>query len=585
MARINNFLLGQGERIATKVTVPNTGGDKNPPYEFTRAKTRVRERLENVAGDFAKLPPDACPGEEAVAVVTMHPRYISKSDFPEQLFASVGLRAIGSRSALVKPEEWGITDHPEEAMSEQIFVAGKREAFVSWRDSVEAWALDRTGAGDLAHIEELTAFAPDKKLKTIPDDESEVMLELVLHNDHGGAILKAFEAFAGERHAHPRLDRARSIQGLSFVPVRATPTIARELAQFTFVRVVRGMPTLRPIRPSFVRISDSRDVELPDVDAASMARAVVFDGGLPENHGLDRWVTLIEPDGIGPAVPRFQDHGLWVTSALLFGNLTNGSAPPRPFCSVDHVRILDENSGDGGADLQIVDALDRIIRIFLDNPTKYRLVNLSVGPDLSITDDEVTAWTATLDDLFANLSVVVTVAVGNEGERDPASGLNRLQPPSDGVNILAVGAADSLGAPWRRASYSCPGPGRSPGRVKPDGLAFGGTSSSPFMVIARGATLRTTGVWGTSVAAPFALHSISGVHAMLGANLSPLALRALVIHRAEPSEHPLHEVGWGRFLADPDELVTCDDDEAIVLFQGERRSASTLESRCRCRTG
>src|SRR5690606_40132543 len=29
------------------------------------------------------------------------------------------------------------------------------------------------------------------------------------------------------------------------------------------------------------------------------------------------------------------------------------------------------------------------------------------------------------------------------------------------------------------------------------------------------------------------------------------------------------EVGWGRFESDPLRLITCDDDEALVVFQGE----------------
>lgn len=568
MARNNNFLLGQGERLTHNVSVPSGGGDKNPPYDFARAKERVQQRLERVTNEFAALPLDASPGGEVVAVVTMHPRYVSKSDFPEQLFAAVEVRAIGSRSTQIKPESWGIKEHPEKAITEQIFVAGTRDAFASWKDSVGRWERDRSGASDLAHIEEMTSFATDEKLKTIPDVTDEVMLELVLHNDRRGEILKAFGVFAENHHAHPLLDRARSVQGLSFVPVRATPAVARELAQFSFVRVVRGMPTLRPLPPSLVRAATGGDVDLPDADAAGSARAVVFDGGLPDNHGLDRWVTLIEPPGIGPAVAFYQDHGLWVTSALLFGHLGHRDAP-QPFCQVDHVRVLDVQSGDGGADLQIVDALDRIVRILQEKPGKYRLVNLSIGPSLPISDDEVTAWTATLDDLLASLDLAATVAVGNEGERDAASGLNRLQPPSDGVNVLAVGAADSLGSTWGRASYSCVGPGRSPGLIKPDGVAFGGSASSPFMVIGRGSTSRTTGVQGTSFAAPLVLRTISGVHAMMGANVSPLALRALMIHRAESAEYPLAEVGWGRFLIDPNDLVTCEDDEAIVVFQGQ----------------
>jgi hypothetical protein len=42
-----------------------------------------------------------------------------------------------------------------------------------------------------------------------------------------------------------------------------------------------------------------------------------------------------------------------------------------------------------------------------------------------------------------------------------------------------------------------------------------------------------------------------------------------MIHRAEAHEQPQSEVGWGHFEVDVEALTTCEDDEAIVLFQGE----------------
>ncbi|WP_338125545.1 hypothetical protein [Pseudomonas proteolytica] len=74
---------------------------------------------------------------------------------------------------------------------------------------------------------------------------------------------------------------------------------------------------------------------------------------------------------------------------------------------------------------------------------------------------------------------MATVAVGNDGD---ITGADRIQPPGDMVNALAVGSADTSGKKWKRASYSCIGPGRSPGYVKPDGVAFGGSDTETFKV-------------------------------------------------------------------------------------------------------
>ncbi len=576
MARQNNFLLGNGERLTSPVQVPAGGGDKNPPYDFPKARKRLGTKLKEATQVFETIPADACPGGEVVAVVTMHPRYISKSDFPEQLLKTVGVRAVGSRSTTVTPEAWGVKKHRDTAVTQQIFVAGEKKAFEEWASGIASWKETHEGAAELGHIEDIVAFSPDEKLHSIPTDRESVMLEVVLHNDQPGDVLKAFEAYAKRHDAQPLVARARTVQGLTFVPVKAPPQRARELAQFSFVRVARGMPALRPVHPTFIRGIAAKGVTLPNADASGGGKAVVFDGGLPKNHGLDRWVTLIEPAGVGPAVPYLQQHGLAVTGALLFGHL-DGAAAVAPFCTVDHVRVLDDHTGKD-ADLEIIDALDRIVAHLSQHPDAYRYLNLSLGPSLPIEDDDVTVWTATIDDLFAQLNLVATVAVGNDGELDATSGLNRLQPPSDGVNILAVGACDSVGAPWQRAPYSCVGPGRSPGFMKPDGVEFGGSDQEPFFVLSKGAPAQLIGVTGTSFAAPLALRTITGIDATLLATLSPLTLRALMIHRADRAGHSASEVGWGRFESDIAQLLTCEDHEAVVVFQGELPVGEHLRS-------
>lgn len=566
MARLNNFLLGNGERLTRPVQVPSGGGDKNPPYDFPRARKRLGAKLKETTKALKSVPPEACPGGEVVAVVTMHPRYISKSDFPEQLLRAVGVRAVGSRSTTVIPEAWGVKKHRESAVTQQIFVAGEKKAFDQWASGIAKWQETHEGADELGHIEDIAAFSADDKLRSIPKDREHVTLEVVLHNDQPGDILKAFAAYAERHGAQPLLGRARTVQGLTFVPVKASSKRARELAQFSFVRVARGMPSLRPVQPTFIRGVAAKGVVLPNADASGGAKAVVFDGGLPPNHGLDRWVNVIDPPGIGAAVPFLQRHGLAVTGALLFGHLSGTASAP--FCTIDHVRVVDDHSGKD-ADLEIIDALDRIVAHFLAHPDDYRYSNISLGPALAIDDDEVTVWTATMDDLLAGLNVVATAAVGNDGELDAASGLNRLQPPADGVNILAVGACDSISAPWKRAPYSCVGPGRSPGFVKPDGLEFGGSESEPFMALSSNGTPgQLIEVAGTSFAAPLALRTVTAVDATLDRTLAPLTLRALMIHRAERAGHASADVGWGRFESDVAQMITCEDHEAIVVFQG-----------------
>ena len=585
MAREHNFLLGNGERLTAPVTVPSGGGAKKPPYDFGTAQRRIAAKLAAANQDFKSIPADASPGGNVVAVVTMHPRYISKTDFPQDLLNAVGLNSIGSRSRSVRPEKWGIRKHPTQAITEDLFVSGTRDAFDAWTRAISKWSQDSAGGESLTHLEDLGAFVARDKLRGIPTDREEALFEIVLHNAGGRKLIDAFMEYASRHGAAALPDKRRDVRGLTFLPVRAPTSRVEELAQFTFVRVARGMPSLRPLRPRITRTPGTFPVSLPAGQAVDVAhRAAIFDGGLSPSAqtALSPWVQLIEPPGIGLATTDYQAHGLGVTTAFLFGPLRKGISPALPLCGVDHVRVLDQRTGTN-KDLEYVDVLDRILSV-LDGEKKYDLVNISLGPNLSVNDDEITAWTAALDQLFAGGHVVAAVAAGNDGERDAASGLNRVQPPADGVNVLAVGAADKQGASWQRASYSCVGPGRSPGLVKPDGVSFGGElAGEPFMVLGDG--LKAHPEEGTSFAAPFALRGAAAIRVQLGSSVSALAMRALLIHRAERGGNGGTEVGWGRFENEPRMLITCDDDEALVLYQGTLPVGEHLRAKVPLPTG
>src|SRR5690606_8324049 len=106
---------------------------------------------------------------------------------------------------------------------------------------------------------------------------------------------------------------------------------------------------------------------------------------------------------------------------------------------------------------------------------RFSFVGISIGPDIPIDDDEIHPWTAKLDAVFASGKTLACIAAGNSGQADKILGYDRIQPPADCVNALAVGACTSEGENWRKTNYSSGGHGRSPGFVKPEGVAFGGT--------------------------------------------------------------------------------------------------------------
>ncbi|WP_229702007.1 S8 family peptidase [Serratia marcescens] len=206
-------------------------------------------------------------------------------------------------------------------------------------------------------------------------------------------------------------------------------------------------------------------------------------------------------------------------------------------------------------------------------------MNLSLGPDLPIEDTDVHAWTSVIDDLLSDGDTLMTVAVGNNGERDRQSGNARIQVPSDCVNALAVGSSDSTNeSQWKRASYSAMGPGRSPGVMKPDLVAFGGETTEYFHVLSKGEKPVVSPERGTSFAAPYALRSAVGIRSILGSELSQLAIKALLIHASKPLEHPCTEVGWGKLPENLSEVIISPDGVARIVYQGELKPGKYLRA-------
>lgn len=184
-----------------------------------------------------------------------------------------------------------------------------------------------------------------------------------------------------------------------------------------------------------------------------------------------------------------------------------------------------------------------------------------------------------IDDLLSDGDTLMTISVGNNGERDRESGNARVQVPSDCVNALAIGATDANeDGKWSRAAYSAIGPGRSPGVVKPDLMAFGGDPEKYFHVLTAGAKPTLGPQLGTSFAAPYLLRSAVGIRAILGAELTPLAIRALLVHAADMNSHDKTEVGWGKVPEDIMSVITCPDGVARVVYQGELKPGKYLRA-------
>ena len=588
MAEMKNYLLGYGERLTERLEPPRTKPVKKDWYSFTEAKARLAPRISAVAEDVEALPAAACPHNETVAVITMHPSYLAKSYFPAGLLRTVGLEAVGSRSRRVVPDKGAklprkktdkehVKSKPMEKPTAEIFVVGTRKSFRRWATSVDNWTESREGAEELIRVENVYFAPPEDRLQPVRSTKNTPLLEVVLHAP-ADYVVEGFRDYMRNFDVPINLDRRFQIEGLCFLGVRVPKTLHVEMAKYSFLRVAREMPRLRELRPAMPVRSFSVGgfpCKLPQKGPLNPElRVAVFDGGVPGNASLKPWVARKLTPKVGAADPESQEHGLGVTSAVLFGPIRRGEPLAQPFAAVDHYRVIDDKTHDPEGNYY--DVLDRINTIL--SQRQYDFVNLSLGPEVAFDDNEVHLWTLKLDQLFSDGKSLVTVASGNTGEGDLASGVARIQSPSDAVNVLGVGASNSVKKKWGRASYSSLGPGRSPGLMKPDVMAFGGSWQEPFWILSRKSG-ETVPAAGTSFASPLALRTAIGIRTYLGSIVRPISLKALLIHHSDNASHHCHEVGWGRIPTEVEEVITCGPGTAHILYQGVLEPGKYLRAR------
>lgn len=571
-----NYLLGYGERLTAAVEMTMGGGPKAAPYSFREARDRVAPMLASAASAFDRLPTNACPNDQAVAALTLHPEYYAKSYFPASFLGASGLRAVGSRARQIRPEKRSRGREPMEAVTTELFVAGTRKSFHELADQIPFWTADSSGAGHLPAIESVSAFEARERIRPLPQGQERLPLEVVLHASERPTdrfILASFEVYLRDLGLNPDLNRIFFAGKLCFMRLRANEQEAQDVARFSFLRVVREMPRLRNTQPVLRSQPATRPIAaLPGQGVLDPnLRVAVFDGGLPESSPLTAWANPLDGPGVDQSDSALLHHGEGVTSAMLFGSIDETQVE-RPLCRIDHHRVLDANSYRDPSEL--FEVLERIRSVLSQG--NYEFFNLSIGPDLAIDDDDVHAWTAVLDEHLSDGRSLATIAAGNTGRepQDPVLQNWRIQVPSDCVNGLTVGASDRRNGNWARAPYSSKGPGRSPGIVKPDLVAFGGSQHESFWVNDPAASDRAIAMEGTSYAAPLAMRSALAVRAHLGPVLGPLAIKALLIHCTDPGTAPRHETGWGRLPANLDDLVICPDRCVRVVYQDEITAAA-----------
>jgi hypothetical protein len=565
-----NVLIANGHELIGQLSWPSGGGNKWHPYSISDAREVLHGQLLSIADSAINTPKQFAPRGEVTAQVVLHPAYLAKSYFPASVLRDSGLIILGSRPITVTPRK----TNKEELKAQEtasIFVSGTADNFGAMDVSLLSTTTSAKHQEQFARIEFIDTYTAADKLRINPETRWPDHAHITIHATEADPdILTAFKDLVEELGGHILNRGFRFVSGLIFAAIKIPPENIPKLAQFTRIRLVRSLPELQEDWKLDPGITKSyKNVSMPTGDPLSKIKTAIFDGGIANafpSHATE--ISSIPQQQ--PSFTKDTAHGINVTSAFLYGHVTHeGQTLPRPYSKVDHHRVLPSSDSPD----QALDVLDRIITALRSakisgNP--YRFANISLGPVATFFDDDVHEWTSRLDSELADGQTLCTAAVGNNGLMDDE--LAKIQPPGDAVNVFAIGAANSTKKKWNKAPYSAIGPGRSPGYVKPDVIAFGGSNEEPvpiFNPLGGG----VVSVAGTSYASPLALRAAVATDVLSKSAFAPVTLQALMINSSEFStrSHSRADVGWGRVPLNPDQILYTQPDVVRVVYQGVTR--------------
>ena len=572
------LILGNGEYYVTDAKKPSAGRSTDPPRNYDEAREIVKAGVASALADFESLPPAKKLGDEAVFCMRLHPDAMAKSYDPVAIFREVPeLRNVGSRHYQAPSDSVAQTkrvkkqrdEEKEEVKGRLVFVQGKREGFERLLQRLDAQpgGLSQQFREEVQRVERFDSLSAAEQILGFSSKWKEGRAELVLHpsaqqTDEVEAFLQAlFES------AQVSIENSRIRQypgGPTFVSCRLT---RRSLAALSGSNPIRAIHPLSFRSVTDLRTSPTAAAPKPSTSTTrSTIKVGMFDGGIDPTVPLLK--GHVEEDlslaiSSSPAAPGIA-HGTAVAGALLFGPLNHLSAadrvPPPPIYVVS-IRAWPPSDP---ADVDLYETIDVIERA-VPARKDIKIYNLSIGPRGPIFDDPVSRFTYVLDDLAFRHKVGFFVAVGNDGN---VAGEDRIQAPADLVHGVGVGAYTLNGDDHVHATYSCKGPGRECGKIKPDVAAFGGCDKSPIHLagVSHGRRLYNQ---GTSFSAPVAARL--GVQACEAFERSSALLsRALLIHTAvHPEGDPDHLLGHGCVLPNIDDILHCDEQSVTVVFQGD----------------
>ncbi|HEY4311871.1 MAG TPA: S8 family peptidase [Pirellulales bacterium] len=571
------LILGNGEQYIQPVKKPATGRSPEPPRSYEEARQVVKQGVQNALRTFEALPEAKRFADEAVFCLRLHPEATAKSYDPVALFDEVPeLRKVGSRKYRERAENVAQTARLEKQSLDKdalldarlVFVQSTPAGFerlITQLDRAES-RVPRQVRDEIRRVERFDTLDTGEQLVGFGEKWKSGRAELVLHPSRIAQerqLQFLFDLFE-ETGVETDSSQVRPYPGgPTFVSCKLTRSALRALA---------GVNPLRAAHPlHFGGFKDLRTAPTakapkpPSSPTRSTIKIGMFDGGIdptaPLLQGHVEEDTSLEIST--PSKPEYVAHGTAVAGALLHGELNGKAAdkhlPPPPVFVVS-IRALPTSSR---TDIDLYESIDVVERA-VPARNDIKVFNLSFGPDGPIQDDTISRFTYVLDTLAVTHKVSFFVAVGNTGD---VVGFERVQAPADLVHGIGVGAFTMQGDAPVHAPYSCRGPGRECGKIKPDLAAFGGCENTPIHLVSTSPGLKLLD-WGTSFASPLAAR-LGGQASEIFERSSALLSRALLVHTSlHPNLKPDHLLGHGCVLPDIDEVLLCEEQSTTVVFNG-----------------
>jgi hypothetical protein len=573
-------ILSAGATFGDERTRAHGHGPKYHPYSYDEVRPTLAAQVHEIQEELTSLP-DSYRGERVIVQAKLHPNYLAASHHPRVLRADADLVMVGTRASRGTLRKRSGPDE-ENAPTKTLLLAATPDSLARIGELLATTAPPDQIAEEFVRFESIRLPGPERihgRRREAHDGSDQLAWEAVLHpaidrrgrasDAAAGDIAEKLHALIvelGGRMSEPYL---RQVGTLTFVPVRLGKDQLDELQRFNPLRSIRPMPQMRALPGQSMRTANLAGVTPtpPQQQPPADHRIAAFDGGVDTSHPLLAPYVSETDLTNAPREPECVDHGTLVTSALLYGHMHPGRPLAPPPAYVDHFRVAPAPAGINAVD-EPYWILDQILATLRADPSRWSIVNISLGPADSAVDedDDVNRFTAEIDQLISELGVTVTVAVGNEGRPILSTlGEDRVMAPADAVNVLAVGACDDL-TPEQptRATYSCVGPGRPGLRVAPLGVSFGGSSGQRFIGAAGGGGFQMNA--GTSFAAPASAHGLATLLAAVpfSANLA----RGMAAHFAlAPAQRDLLAVGYGRLRDDYTPLLECPPGTVSVVVQ------------------